>query len=76
MKASIAMLMAETYYFVDKCLPFGASISHAHISKDLAMLSSTLCNGELKKALVNYMDDYFFALLMKMVCNNQVNESF
>ena len=38
----------KTYYFVDKCLPFGASIS-CSISNDSVMQSGTLCNRGPKR---------------------------
>ena len=61
------------YYFVDKCLPFGASISCAHfqeMSDAIAHIFRVKSGG---KNLINYLDDYFFAALLKIVCDQQIN---
>ena len=61
----------KTYYFVDKCLPFGASISCAifHAFSDSVAF---LVKYRTKKPLVNYLDDFFFAALYKALCDGQV----
>ena len=61
----------KIYYFVDKCMPFGSSISCANfqqVSNAISFLVSyrTGCQN------VNYLDDYFFCSLLKLLCNNQV----
>ena len=59
------------YYFVDKCMPFGASISCAHFqafSDAIAHVVTYLT----KKENVNYLDDFFFVALMKTLCDGQV----
>ena len=61
----------RVYYFVDKCLPFGAAISCAHFqafSNSVAFLFKAISGKEA----VNYLDDYFFAALIKALCDNQV----
>ena len=61
------------YYFFDKCLPFGASISCSHfqrVSNGIAHIVSTRTG----KKLVNYLHDYYFAALVKLVCNGQIRE--
>ena len=63
----------KTYYFVDKCLPFGASISCSHFQRFSNAIKHIVC-WRTKSDLVNYMDDFFFAALMKLLCNNQVKE--
>ena len=60
-----------TYYFVDKCLPFGASISCCHFQR-FSNAKKHIVEWKTKKNLVNYMDDFLFAALMKLICNNQV----
>ena len=52
------------YYFVDKCLPFGSSISCAHFqafSNGIAFLVQHFTG----KKVVNYLDDYLFVALIK-----------
>ena len=61
----------KTYYFVDKCLPFGASISCSHFQR-FSNAVKHLVLWRTKKILVNYMDDFLFCALMKLICYNQV----
>ena len=60
-------------YFVDKCLPFGAAISCA-LFQLFADSVAFLVEFRTGKKLVNYLDDYFFAALFKLLCNAQINE--
>ena len=60
-----------TYYSVDKCLPFGASISCA-IFQAFSDSVAFLVRYRTNKPLVNYLDDYFFAALCKALCDGQV----
>ena len=61
----------ETFYFVDKCLPFGHSISCAlfqSFSDGLAHMVQFLIQtkrGIQTSALTNYLDDFLFAALAK-----------
>ena len=57
------------YYFMDKCLPFGASISCAiyqRFSNVLRHITETLLR--LPRMIMNYLDDFFFAALMHWMC--------
>ena len=63
----------RTYYFVDKCLPFGASISCSHFQR-FSNAVRHIVQWRTKKNLVNYMDDFLFADLKKLLCNQQVQE--
>ena len=72
MKA-VSPIDGRTYYFVDKCLPFGASISCSHFQR-FSNAVRHLVQWKTKQDLVNYLDDYFFAALFKLLCNNQVKE--
>ena len=63
----------KTYYFVDKCLPFGASISCSHFQR-FSNAVRHIVQFRTKKSVVNYLDDYMFATLLKFLCNNQVKE--
>ena len=63
----------KTYYFVDKCLPFGASISCSHFQR-FSNAVGHIVKWKTNMNLVNYLDDYFFAALLKLLCNNQVRE--
>ena len=61
----------EIFYFVDKCLPFGASISCA-IFQAFSDSIAYLVTYRTHKPLVNYLDDFFFAALYKATCDGQV----
>ena len=53
-------LDGKTYYFVDKCLPFGTSISCSHFQR-FSNAVKHIVQFKTKKDLVNYMDDFLFA---------------
>ena len=70
MKATLP-LDSNTYYFVDKCLPFGAAISCAHFqafSDAVAHIVAT----KLGKRIINYLDDYLFVAYLRLLCNQQI----
>ena len=65
-------LDGKWYYIVDKCLPFGASISCSHFQ----LFSDSLAwvvQFKSGKMVINYLDDYLFAALIKSACDSQVN---
>ena len=60
----------EWVFFVDKCLPFGASISCAHFQR----FSNALCHliehrTNTRGRVTNYLDDFLFLALTLMRCN-------
>ena len=59
------------YYFFDKALPFGASIS-CNLFQRVSNAIAHVVKYRMHKPLVNYLDDYLFCSLMKMWCNQQV----
>ena len=61
----------KIYYFIDKCLPFGASISCAHFQK-VSNAIAFLVKYRTSKKVINYLDNYLFAALMKLICNEQI----
>ena len=60
------------YYFVDKCMPFGSSISCAIFQRFLNAVAH-LVRFRTKNKALNYLDDFFFAALMKLCCDGQLN---
>ena len=58
----------KTWYFVDKCLPFGSSISCA-IFQAFSDAVAFLVECKTQEDTLNYLDDYFFAALMKAWCD-------
>ena len=61
----------KVMYFVDKCLPFGSSISCA-IFQAFSDAIAWIVQYRTKKENVNYLDDYLFAALLKAMCNEQI----
>ena len=60
----------KVIYFVDKCLPFGSSISCAHFqcfSNALAHIHQF--KTDTKKSLTNYLDDFLFLAATLARCN-------
>ena len=72
MKA-VSPLDGKIYYFVDKCLPFGASISCA-IFQAVSDAISYLVKYETKQDNINYLDDFLFVALFEYFCNAQLNK--
>ena len=64
-------LDGKWYYFVDKCLPFGASISCSHYQA-VSDTVAYLVEFRTGKIVINYLDDYLFAHYFKNLCDNQV----
>ena len=61
----------KTYYFVDKCLPFGSSISCALFQK-VSDAIAWLVKFRTKKDLVNYLDDFLFVAMLRFLCDLQL----
>ena len=66
-------LDGKTYFFVDKCLPFGASISCAHFQAFSDALSH-IVKVKSGRDNINYLDDFFFAALRKLSCNDNIQK--
>ena len=49
----------RTYYFVDKCLPFGTSIS-CTLFQQFSDAIAFIFKSRTGKSAVNYLDDYYF----------------
>ena len=62
----------KTYYFVDKCLPFGASISCSHFQR-FSNCVAFLVKKKSGRDTNNYLDDFFFAALLEVLCKSQVD---
>ena len=64
-------LDGKIYFFIDKCLAFGSSISCKHFqdfSDSIAHIVHHRSNAP-EKPLVNYLDDYIFIAFLSAVCN-------
>ena len=62
----------KVYYFVDKCLPFGAAISCAVFQKFSDAIAYVVKRTSGKENL-NYLDDFLFITLLKSLCDGQLN---
>ena len=62
-------------YFVDKCLPFSASISCALYQKFSDSLQHIMQFKMGKKdAISNYLDDFLFLALKKWICDSMIEQ--
>ena len=81
MKARDPMNNSVWLYFVDKCLPFGASISCAHFQRFSNALrtiverkaSMLLVNKVQMTLITNYLDDFLFVYISIYGCNGIVH---
>ena len=65
----------EWCFFIDLCLPFGASISCAHFqcfSNALRAIVEAKVNQVLLTMITNYLDDFLFVYITKRGCNQIV----
>ena len=61
----------KIYYFVDKCLPFGAAIS-CKLFQEFSNALSFIMKNLTQFDNVNYLDDFFFVALIRKLVNDQV----
>ena len=61
----------HTYYFIDKCMPFGASISCSHFQR-FSNAVAHIVQFRTGRTLVNYLDDNLFAAYLRWLCNQQM----
>ena len=64
-------ITGETFYFVDKDLPFGSSISCA-IFQSVSNGVAHIVKFKTNKPMVNYLDDYLVVALKKVWCDWQL----
>ena len=62
----------QWYYFIDKCLPFGSSISCAHFQRFSNSIAFVVKVYTGRKP-INYLDDYLFAALRKLLCDKMID---
>ena len=59
------------YFFIDKNLPFGSSVSCV-LFQAVSDCLAHLVQFRTGKRPVNYLDDYLFVALLKLLCNRQL----
>ena len=60
-----------TYFFADKCLPFGSSVS-CKIFQEVSDGLAHIVMWRTNKENVNYLDDFLFVSFMRSHCNHQL----
>ena len=65
-------ISGEVFYFVDKCLPFGSSISCA-IFQEFSNAIAFLVQHRSRKPNVNYLDDFLFVATLRVECDRQMH---
>ena len=71
---AISPIDGKKYYFVDKCLPFGAAISCALFQAfSDAVAHIVRWRAGIDKENVNYLDDFLFIALLKALCQLQLD---
>ena len=63
----------KTYFFVDKCLLFGSSISCV-IFQTFSDAVSFIVTWKTKHDNLNYLDDFLFVSFLKQACDQQLEE--
>ena len=64
----------KVYYFVDKCLPFGASISCSHFQRLSNALRHIVESLEKQfNSISNYLDDFIFIHFIRRICEMLMN---
>ena len=61
-------------YFIDKCLPFGASISCAHYQRFSNALRHPVEYWTGRRDLTNYLDDFLFVAITQMICHFMIQQ--
>ena len=65
--------MKKWQYFVNKCLPFGASISCALFQR-VSNAIRHIVQYQTGSPLTNYLDDFLFYAVTRVLCNHLLNE--
>ena len=64
------------YYFIDKCLPFGASISCALFQcfSDALKFITEFRSGAPNDSVTNYLNDFLFVAILLSLCNQMIKD--
>ena len=61
-------------FFIDKCLPFGSSISCAHFQRFSDTLKHLIQHRTTMSLINNYLDDFLFVTTTLLLCNFMIQE--
>ena len=72
---AIHPIIGKTYFFMDKCLPFGASIS-CKIFQEFSDALRHIVEGKtmIYLAITNYLDDFLFVAMTIRKCNHLMKQ--
>ena len=59
-------------FFINKCLPFGASISCSHYQRFSNALLHIIRLRTGQDTITNYLDDFLFIAYLKYICNGMI----
>ena len=70
---AISPLDGKTYFFMDKYLPFGASISCLHFQRFSDAIAYLVCHkAKIQIGPVNYLDNFLFIAITTVECDGQM----
>ena len=61
-------------YFINKCLPFGSSISCSHYQRFSNALKHIMTYQTGESAITNYLDDFLFLAILKVLCDQLIRQ--
>ena len=61
-------------YFMDKCLPFGSSISCSHFQSFSNALKHLVRVRTVSESINNYLDDFLFVAATLLICNFMIQQ--
>ena len=64
----------KIYWFVDKALPFGSSISCSHFQRFSNCIAHIVKCRTQSDNLINYLDGYLFCQIIKALCDSNTRE--
>ena len=67
-------ITGEWCFFIDKCLPFGSSISCAHFQRFSDALKCLIQYRTACSTINNYLDDFLFVAVTLLFCNYLIQE--
>ena len=67
------LVTGEMKFFMEKCLPFGSSIRCSHYQRFLNAPKQWRM-GSVGKAITNYLDDFLFIAIAKLMCDGMITE--
>ena len=67
-------MTGDWQFFIDKCLPFGASISYSHFQRFSNALKFLIQHRTAMNTINNYLDDFLFVAVTVLLCNYLISQ--